>query len=407
MPRALDYEVEARLIASEVRNRRTLCRVCLVLAATAFAVAAALLIEGSGSGVSADVRFTIAAAAAATLVAYGGVLWRQSEQLSHLEGFDRLFLVPYTRASGLAALRVHPSLRPPGPLLREPYLHAVALGAGATALALVWHDRGPAGSLRNDVVYGLAVVALLQALVVAFEAARDWGSPVHDLAKALDALRKGSARYRFVDSTLSLKRDRGKLLVQQTAGMPPAELIAAAYFAPSGARAAGDASDGWQAYVADPQTAATQRDIASDDNDTPLAVRAGPLLAATMVGVGVVVLTVSFLGDHPAALPGWSMGSPAIYEAARGGLVLLVLFVLCNLLVLLASGRVLSKVSQSGLEFGGVAADELASASKKTSTAVETLTQNQADLEKALESSVAELNDQVVELAEHIASIKP
>jgi hypothetical protein len=102
---------------------------------------------------------------------------------------------------------------------------------------------------------------------------------------------------------------------------------------------------------------------------------------------------LSVLAGARARLPGWALGSPLVYELARAGLIVLGLTVIANLLLALASGRLVSKMSaQGGLELDTAAlVAESGDADRETAAALRTLNQRIDALERTHEGAVASI----------------
>jgi hypothetical protein len=207
----------------------------------------------------------------------------------------------------------------------------------------------------------------------------------------------------FVDNQAVLKREgTQQMCVKRSANVPRAELIAAAYFAPDGAKVESGGGD-WLCFSRDPDNPVSSGAGGAEAVATAsLPTRLGPSLAVVVGCAGLLFLVLSVLAGPPKKLPGWAFDSPAIYVSARAAVVALVLFVIANLLMNLASGQVLSSIGRSGLGFSGPSTDELVNIDKKTSAAVDDLTTRHDDLQ----SSTTELASDLKALAQAVGELK-
>jgi hypothetical protein len=172
-------------------------------------------------------------------------------------------------------------------------------------------------------------------------------------------------------------------------------------------------AEGWRRFRrVEPAVADIEDAPIAAPSARPIAMRLGPVVAAMLMTLAVLVTTLSVLHGAPSKLPGWALGSPLVYEAARAGLIVLGVAVLSNLLLALASGRLVSKLSpQGGLELDAAAlVAESGGSDRAMAAALLALNQRIDTVERTHEATVtstvgaiAHANDRLRMLTEALA----
>jgi hypothetical protein len=401
MASASSYRVQSTLVATEIADRRALARSSVALTVTLAGVALIFLLEAHDNASSDAARFAVTITAAVGLLGAAALLWHEALQLSYLRSFHRLFLEPHLPAADLAELRHHPSTQRPGTAMRELPALGVLILAATIALALAWHSRGPEGTARDVFVYGTSALTATAALVVVFcELLTRWGTRLEQLARGISDMRDGKRAVVQVGNQDVLRLVGWEFLVLDSANLPRAELLAGAYFAPSVVKDGSERNDGWLAFKADTSNRVTPGASPESVVTPSLPARLGPSVAVVVGCAGLLFLVLSVVAGAPDKLPSWAFDSAAIYVAARAAVVALVFFLIANLLMNLASGRVLSSVGRSGLGFSGPSADELVSIDKQTSSALDDLRARDDALQSIAEKLVSDLHSLTQNVAE-------
>lgn len=143
-----------------------------------------------------------------------------------------------------------------------------------------------------------------------------------------------------------------------------------------------------------------------------LVTRLGPVIASALLTITVVVVTLSVLHGAPAKLPGWALSSALLFSLGRAGLIVLGLAVLANLLLALAAGRLVTKVSpQGGVELDAAALLAESSSSDHATTAallalnerIDIIERTQEGVVTSIAGTVKHVNDRLEVLTQALA----
>jgi hypothetical protein len=395
--------LEIMVLDAELRERRMISRGLVTAAWTGLVVAGIFLFHEQDAAVTPAVEFVVSLAAAALLVLAAWVVWRQQREVGHVRGFRRLFLDPHVHSSELTALRRNAAARPPRNPLSDDMLLGLVIVIGALVAGVVWIDQHPPGTWRVLAVLALLLIAVVGGaltLIGALPSKRPWLSKMAD---GIDAMQVSGVRT-WPAGDPCLKRDGSDFLVAARASVPDPERLADAFFGLGQWERVNDPE--WNRFTPRPNQEAlhAQADQVPLPDPASLMRRSAPTAAVIVGGVGVVAVVLSALGARPTPLPGWALESPALYVTARALAVFLVAFIVANLLVSLASGRVLAKVGKEGLEFAGLGDDLLKTEARSARSMEETQGQVRDLQESAKE--IPQLSRSMVALAEHVRNLE-
>jgi hypothetical protein len=296
----------------------------------------------------------------------------------------------------------------PGGHLRDRDVVLITEIACALAVAIVFSASHPHG-----LVWLLAVWALLAAVVglaVVYLVRKPkliWSSTeMKTMADRMSRLRDTpDGELELPDASGAdravAKRSGDDLHVLQANAdpLPPPEYVARAFFGP-GNWTRDRIENGWIVFKG--PTGGPFGEIgATPIAARTLATRAGPLAAAGLMLGAAILLVVSILAGTAGKLPGWALGSPLLYEAARAAAALLGLTILANLLLALASGRLMSKVGKEGLELDAATALDVAAGDRKGAEAINTLEEAVKTMDQQLKRVARSANTTRQRVANH------
>ena len=252
------------------------------------------------------------------------------------------------------------------------------VGASSSlAVAIAFVTSKPAG-WAVAVIGVLALTALAASAECLTRRRIGWRRPLEELADGASALRDGRADEASVRDapTLRLTDQRRLLAVRIDRELPAPELSARHILGEGAYREESSDTPGWRQFRRI-ESLAPRGTRSALTPAVPLAARLGPPASAVIVAAAALAETLSVLKGGPDPLPGWALESAFIYASARAGIVVLGLALIANLLIALASGRLVSKLSpQGGFELdAAVLVAEAASGDRASAAALLALDQ--------------------------------